>query len=787
MIYFFAGFVLGEVFARVNHYVVIIISVIAMVIVYLYNNKFGRSRLWLVLPLFFCFGSSMLSSACKDSEFERIWKMNAYTEEYVTVNGKVQKTDIYDKGQRITLVNVHIGIDNVMYKCNSVMVYIDGNNEQVVPGDDIVVYGNISRINKATNPGQFDMQKYYEALNIEFAVNAGYLEVAAHDNHSILSMLYRVRRLLQSELKKIALPEDYEVLSAMLLGDENEIGDDLESLYRLSGIAHILTISGLHISMIGRGLYMLLRKLGGGFVLSSLISSGIILMYGVMTGFGTSSLRAVIMFLVMLTADCLGKSYDMTSSVSFAGILVLCEFPLMIYQFSFQMSVVCIYAISLIAPVVQSYLGLERGFLNTIVTGCVIQWCTIPVLLYHMYTYPVFSVLINLAVIPLVKLVMVSGFFSMVLSFVKYDLAMFMSGTAHYILLFYKKLCEFVCGIECALITPGQPDIVMIVIYYTILLAGFNYMSYKVAIDKKITNEQRRREKNNRKKQSYCKRYAFVAAFLIVSILILILSRQKQMVITFADVGQGDCTLVRTISGDTALIDCGSSNITEVGAGRIIPMLNYYGIKRIDYMFLSHADSDHINGAAELIENIKVNNIFLPDRADNSGFSEITALAKAYDVPIWYIGSGNKVALGDVSFICLNPIQNDNTNDENNSSMVLKLEYKEFSVLFTGDLDIAGEEKVADTAKAYEINIDCDVLKVGHHGSKYSTGEAFLEEVTPKSSVISCSESNTYGHPSEEVIERLGSCMSDIYITKDSGAVIVKTNGIDYSIYEFCK
>ena len=108
-------------------------------------------------------------------------------------------------------------------------------------------------------------------------------------------------------------------------------------------------------------------------------------------------------------------------------------------------------------------------------------------------------------------------------------------------------------------------------------------------------------------------------------------------------------------------------------------------------------------------------------------------------------------------------------------------------MLFTGDLDMIGENRVIETARRYGISIDSDVLKVGHHGSKYSTSEEFLDYVVPENSVISCSESNTYGHPSEEVIERLGNSMSDIYITRDSGAVIVYTNGNDYSVEAFCK
>lgn len=820
MIYFFAGFVLGEVFARVNHLAVMVISVIAIVTIFFIINKFGQSRLWLVLSLFFYLGGLVINYACSDSEFERVWKENTYTEEYVSVTGIIEKLDSYEDSVRITLKSVNIGAGDKWYDCSNIFVYTDSVDEGLLPGNSIVAYGNISRLNNATNPGQFDAGKYYNALNIEYSLNAGYCEVSEYNSPNLCGSLHRLRVFLQSGLKLVTLAEDYEVLSAMLLGDKSELGEELEILYQLNGIAHILTISGLHISMLGRGLYKFLRKLGGGFIISSVIAGIVICMYGLMTGLGTSSLRAIIMFVVMLMADCLGKSYDMTSAVCFAGILVLLEYPLMIYQFAFQMSVICILAISMVAPTVCKFLCIENRFLQTIVTGCVIQWCTIPILLYHMYTYPVFSVLINLVVIPLVELVMISGFLCLLMSLINYNVATFMSGAAHYILLFYKTLCEFVSGFEYALLIPGRPEIWKLVLYYMILLVSMGYMTYKVSNDKrylkgvackealkklsdiapwdrrnnisknvKALKEERLSEKVQKEsdKLSICIRYVFVVASMVVCVFILTISSRSKMTITFADVGQGDCTLIEMASGDTALIDCGSSNITDVSSGRIIPMLNYYGIKSLDYVFLSHADSDHISGMTELIEAEKVKNIILPDRPDNSGFIEIISLAKAYDIPVLYVNSGDKVSAGEVSFICLHPAENDNTEDENSSSMVLKLEYKEFSVLFTGDLDMTGESRVIEAALRYGISIDSDILKVGHHGSKYSTGEEFLRYVLPENSVISCSENNTYGHPSEEVLERLGSSMSDIYITKDSGAVIVKTNGRDYRIEAFCK
>lgn len=800
MIYFFAGFVLGEVFARVNHLLVIIMSVIAMIIVLIAINKFGQSRHWLVLPLSFYLGGLVITLALCDSEFEHVWRENEYEQEYVSVKGIAEKIDIYEENVRITLKNVMVKINDRWYDCSSIFVYMDDTPEKMLPGSYIAAYGDIKRLNHASNPGQFDAGEYYNAFNIEYTMTSDDSEVVQYNRNSVLSVLYRLRAFLQSGLERFTTAEDYEVLSAMLLGDKNKLGEELETLYQLNGIAHILTISGLHISMLGRGLYKLLRKLGGGFLMSSMISGLVISMYGMMTGLGSSSLRAIIMFIIMLAADCLGKSYDMTSAVCFAGALVLCEYPLIIYQFSFQMSVVCILAISMAAPIVCRFLCIENRILKTVVTGCVIQWCTIPILLYHMYIYPVFSVLANLVVIPLVELVMMSGFLSLGVSLVNSEIAVFLSGAAHYILLFYKKMCEFISGFEYALFIPGCPDILQAALYYMILLTVLGYMSYKISVSNhlifcsrifKIKKVRRRLQRtiNKQKTSDLGKifiRYIATTLSIAACVFILMPKSYSMMTIIFADVGQGDCILIKMPSGDAALVDCGSSNITNVGSNCIIPMLNYYGIRNIEYVFLSHADSDHINGVADLIEKGRVKHIILPFRDDNSGFDEISDLAEMQDISVDCIGTGDIIVEEDVSFICLHPAK-ENTEDENSSSMVLKLKYKDFSVIFTGDLDMKGEQMVLETADSYGIDIACNVLKVGHHGSKYSTGEAFLEYASPESSVISCSESNIYGHPSKEALKRLADNNSYIYMTKDFGAVILYSNGENYKIKQFRK
>ena len=737
----------------------------------IYKN--GQSRLWLALPLFFCIGIAANQKAGINSEFDTVFTDCGMEQMYGAADGIVDKADMYGETLRLTIKKVYVSDENGTYECGNILVYTDAEEADIIPGDRISASGNIDRIVKAANPGQFDLRAYYEAMNIKYSMQAD--EIKSVHKNSLTSALFRLKILLQNKLSDFTGNEDYEILSAMLLGDKSELNSDIKYLYQISGIAHILTISGLHISIIGRGLYRILKRCGMGFTASAVLSGTVMVLYLIMSGAGISSVRAVIMFIILLLGECLGKSYDMPSSVSLAGIILLISYPLMLYQFAFQMSVICIFSISYVSPTVCRFLRIENNNMKTVVTGILIQWTSLPVMLYHMYTYPVLSVFLNFLVVPLAGMVMLSGILGIAVSFVSIRGAEFAVATAHFILLFYKKLCGITMMSENFLIVRGRPEIRQVAIYYVLAFSALFYMAKKADSEKGMTEKEGVR----------LKRLIPVTLIIFFTVILMFVKCDRKLTVTFADVGQGDSILINKPDTFSALIDCGSSNIQDVSGQRIVPMLNYYGIKRLDYMFLSHSDSDHINGAAELISLKRVKKIILPVNDDNGGFDEIIQTAKMFDTEIIYINAGQKLVCGDMTFICLNPDKNPRTDNLNRESMVLKFSYKKFSIMFTGDIDTEGEKHVIENAELFGIEPDCNILKAGHHGSGYSSGEEFIHKIKPEETVISCSENNRYGHPAPDTISRLNLAGSKIYITKDSGAVIYRADGNGYITEEF--
>jgi competence protein ComEC len=250
------------------------------------------------------------------------------------------------------------------------------------------------------------------------------------------------------------------------------------------------------------------------------------------------------------------------------------------------------------------------------------------------------------------------------------------------------------------------------------------------------------------------------------------------------DVGQGDSIYLSEDNGMHVLIDGGSSSKSDVETYQILPFLKYRGAGYLDAVFVTHPDSDHENGIRAWLENyeesgIGIGMLVLPaveEGSRNEDYQELEALAASNSIPVHHILAGESIQCDKVMLTCMNPEKDWTGEDTNACSIVLRLTYGEFSALFTGDLEGEGEEQVLH--RITEENIaPVTLLKVAHHGSKYSTSEEFLRALSPKIALISAGKNNSYGHPHTETLERLSAAGSVILCTKESGAVQVRIKG----------
>ena len=289
-----------------------------------------------------------------------------------------------------------------------------------------------------------------------------------------------------------------------------------------------------------------------------------------------------------------------------------------------------------------------------------------------------------------------------------------------------------------------------------------------------------------------------VVTVLTASVLVLFGGRKVTVLrISFIDVGQGESILMENPSGTVYLIDGGSTSVNQVGKYRIVGAVKYYGISDIDYVIITHPDTDHISAVEELLNDMKspvpgnggnegtgnkknstmgiaIHHILIPTVQGNNNYNMLCELAREKGVEIINLHAGMVMTDGELAMKCLHPAIGYTSESVNDHSAVLDISYGSFTALMTGDLEEDGENILLNDNVLNKGGYD--ILKVSHHGSKYSSTEGFLEAVSPKAAVISAGENNSYGHPHKETLDRLSHAGAEIFVTAQSGEIIVEAH-----------
>ena len=626
-------------------------------------------------------------------------------------------------------------------------------------GQKIKLSGNWESFSHASNPGQFDSANYYGVMYVTGKLVDCSLEAQGEKYWFFREHLYRLRRALEERLYR-ALPEkEASILAKMLLGEGKNLDKEVKNLYQRNGIVHILSISGLHITMIGMCVYQLLRKCSCPILPAAAIACIVLLLYGCMTGFSVSSLRAIGMFLIHMLGEITGRTYDMLTAIGLVMASMLMKNPRWIFHSGFLLSFASVAAIGCLYPVlpldevnlkksavpppwiIRFLIRRCKDMLKGLWASAAISIFTLPITLYFFYEVPVYAPFINLLVIPFMGVVMVAGIGLMVMP----DIPLLAQGE-HIILNGYERVCLLFEKLPYHTWCPGRPEIWQIVIYYVGILAVLWLCQKK-------------------------------SRWFILSVagLILLLGMRfdNSTQVSFLDVGQGDCIVVRTQDGRNYLFDGGSSSY-KVAENIMEPFLKYHGVDSLDGVFISHPDKDHVSGILDMLDsgNIDISCLYLPlvDQTCQDGYEEL--LDRVTDQQVRYYGAGDMLEYKDLKITCLHPEKGLKAQSNVYSGCFL-LEIQTLKILLTGDVESEGEDMLLEELDVRGIE-KIHVLKVAHHGSKNSTDEDFLEQIKPSISVISCGKRNLYGHPHAELLERLEKSGSKILTTPESGAITVK-------------
>ena len=686
-------------------------------------------------------------------------------------------------------------------------------------GSRVRISGSFSLYTEATNIGQFDARNYYAARKIYGQVKKAAIVYTEPPN--IIGRgkecLWQLRRHLAETFLEVYGEENGALLAAMLLGERTFLSEETQSLYKAAGALHVIAVSGLHISLLGLGLYRLLRRIFDAQAPAAVISVLCMAAYVFLVGNPPSAVRAFIMFAMGLLAGYWKRTLDTPTALSLSAAIILMGNPFYIGQSSFLLSFLAILAIAVFQPALKECLAhinpyhfplscllgsrkfwrLRHLDPQEVTGGCQellkkagnglqssfsVWIVTLPVQLFFFSEVSLFGIFFNLLIIPLMGVILLLGIAGLFLKEI-FHLFTFLTGSVLTDLeITVISICRYAEGIFFSIIKaggsladrlsfamwmPGKPA-------YGKMLLAFGLLLLFCLLGNLSENGRTFPEKF----------WKYRLGILLGVILLLAGYPAHNLQITFLDVGQGDGICMELPDGRVYLMDGGSSDVSKVGNYRLVPFLKAKGIRKIDAVFLSHGDADHINGIAELLEEkqMSIDCICLPAGAEQEEFVEIRDLARARNISVRTIQAGDFWENNGAKFWCLNPA--DVTESGNAASMVLYMEYENFSMLLTGDLEGEGEKSVADLLRTNAI-ADVSVLKVAHHGSKNSTKEEFLRQCSPTVAVISCGEHNTYGHPHKETLERLNDMGTAIYRTDCSGAVQITVSGSRMKVTEY--
>ena len=656
---------------------------------------------------------------------------------------------------------------------------------RILYGRKISCTGSFEAFEGELNPGQFDANAYYKNEGYTGILDAKDIRIVKEEeSFSPDIYLHRLNLAISEKYKKILGDKNAGSLSAMVLGDKRGLDEEIKELYQENSISHLLSISGLHISLLGGAVFLFLRRLKVSFSFPLITSSIILIIYGAFTGFSVSTSRAIVMMSVLFISFVIGKSYDLPSGLALAALILIVMNHRVIYQSGFLLSFFAVIGIFYIMPEllyifkvdIYHKRGIIKGLhllLASIISSISILLATLPIVLNNFYEVSLTGIILNIIVIPLMSLVVITGLLGGFVALVSEILGSFILGITHYILNLYTLFCRLGDRLTFLRLIIGKPDKWQIVLYYLILVIVFYFLALK-------RRENKLRSLKNNLPEGYntSKRIVVTGLMTFTSFLI-IAYKPREFSINMLDIGQGDCFVVNDGNNDIYISDCGSTTVQNVGKTRLLPFLKSKGWGKVDTIFISHMDKDHVNGVNDLLKcaeitigRIIISASYTSDKLNCAELEELKELAKMRDIKLFYMKKGDEIVGKDISFRCIYPTGEEDIKDQNEASIVMRMDYKGLSMLFTGDIAGSTEEKIIEGSE--KDILDCDILKVCHHGSKNSSTDDFLKKVSPKLYLISCGLMNRYGHPHRDALSRMTEEGGRILRTDHMGGTQIK-------------
>lgn len=617
-------------------------------------------------------------------------------------------------------------------------------------GDSLYIEGEFKQPEEARNYKGYNYKQYLKTKKIIGTVE---LEKAKILKSSNGSFIHNIQKYIRDTINGTLTDEEGNLLLAILLGDKDKLSEDIQESFKTSNLSHMLAVSGAHVSYIILGLTYVLQNSIIGKKNGKIVCIIFLLFFMAITNFTPSVTRACIMAILTLFSGIVYRKSDVYTNISVAALITLIFNPYSLLDLGFQLSYGGTIGIIIFIKRIQEKKSnskvinyIKQMALVSVYANIII----IPIMMYHFNTVSLTFIISNIMASPILGIIVITGFLFIIASITVKPLTRLIAIFIKPILSILIKISQICSKLPFSSILVVTPYIFNVISYYAIIL-------YCI-----------KSKKNNK-----CK---IIICLLIVLILInfIIYIFPQKLRIFFIDVGQGDSTLIITPDKKTVLIDGGGSDSFDVGEKVLLPYLLDRRILKIDYILISHFDTDHCGGILTIMEKVKVKNIIISEQAEHSeNYERFKKLMINKKIRLIEVKKGDKIKIGRYSEfkILFPPSRLLSENPLNNNSIVAQFNYNNFKMLFTGDIEKLAEQQILKTEKA---EIRADILKVAHHGSKTSSIPEFIKAVRPKIALIGVGKNNTFGHPNQQTIKNLENIKCRIYRTDLQGEIIIK-------------
>lgn len=617
------------------------------------------------------------------------------------------------------------------------------------------IEGELVSPNEPNHRFQFNMADYLKSKDA-----LGILEVSQFSHigqqQGVLTQIYKQRYRLSEHMERTFPQSLAAEAQALIIGEQDAVDVELNRAYQKLGITHLFAISGLHVALVSMLFFQGLLRVGVRRELATIILIVVLPIYALLAGGAPSVWRAVSVVEFVMLARYFKWRLPIDDALAISFIIFVLWQPGAVYQVGFQLSYLAtlslIYSSPLLARATTWWM---QGFVMTFVS----QLITYPLLLYHFYELSLSSFMANVFFVPLFSFVILPiNILLLVLSCISLPVTNLLFAMYEPVRTWLTELIMWLQAIPYQMWVAGKPSVWWLLLLYSSVLIGFVWLTQQ-------------------------KKLRYVAAITLIPALLLQASHytNRDVLISFINVGQGDSVLIELPHRrGMYLIDTGGllrfemegwkerKNVYEVGRQVVVPFLKGKGIAAIDTLIITHADADHVEGAEEVLKEIRTQQVHItPNSADKAVMGDLLNIAQNQKVPLVERLAGHSWTVGEVVFQYIWPTE---THYEgNNDSLVLAVQYGTFTALFTGDLEAVGEKALLHAKQDILANVS--VLKAGHHGSKTSSVDEFVERTNPRLTIFTAGKDNRYGHPHKEVTERFVSRDLPYFVTGTDGTV----------------